>query len=72
MTPGGSYYLLAEALEPDALRRTSNGDLRLPLEIYVKDVSNRPHIVSVLLFVQVKDGAVSVHTQTVGITQHSW
>jgi len=73
ITPGGFYYLIAEGLEREVLQKVGQtGELRVPFEIYLKDASLRPHKAGVMLFIQVKDGKTTVHTQTVSVEQSAW
>lgn len=73
ITPGGFYYVLAASMEKEVLEKVgTNGELRVPFDVYLKDGLQRPYIAKVILFIQVAEGKLAVHTQTVSIDQMQW
>jgi hypothetical protein len=73
VTPGGFYYVLAASMEKEVLEKVgTNGELRVPFDVYLKDGLRRPYIAKVILFIQVAEGKLTVHTQTVSIDQMQW
>lgn len=73
VTPGGSYYLLTDKLEPEILQKVGqNGDDTKPLEIYIESQINKKYVVRNLLFIQVRTGAISIHSQTISIQEADW
>jgi len=73
IAPGGSYYLLTDKLQQEVLQKVGEkGDIHEFFNIYLKDATLRPYTVSVILFIQVSDGEMTIHTQTVSIKQKDW
>jgi hypothetical protein len=73
IAPGSSYYVLAANMEKEVLEKVgTRGELRVPFDVYLKDGRHRPYIARVILFIQVAEGKLTVHTQTVAIDQMQW
>jgi len=71
--PGGFYYMLATRLELDLIKNIGiNGEIRLPLEVYIESANQRRYVVKLLLWAIIKDGVLAVHTQTLAIQPFNW
>jgi hypothetical protein len=73
IVPGGSYYIFADTFEREVLEKVGHdGETQVPFQLLGKDAADRPFVVDLVLFVQVRDGAVTVHTQTTSIRHSAW
>jgi hypothetical protein len=73
ISPAGFYYLLTANMEKEVREKVgTGGDIRVPFEVYFKDGRHRPYIVRIILFIQVTEGKMAVHAQTVSIDQMEW
>lgn len=70
---GFNYYILAPQFEKETLSSIGpNGVAMVPLELYVKDVLQRKHIVKCILRLVSRDGKLTVHTQNTGVVMQDW
>jgi hypothetical protein len=70
---GAFYYIPGDQFEAEARRVIgSNGEARVPLEVYLKNELGEKYINRNELFVRVRDGAVEVHVQMVEIDKRDW
>lgn len=73
ITPGGSYYLLAESIESDTLAKIpQNGELRGNLDLYLTSQNATKYIVTTIIFAKVVSGKCTIHTQTTSIKPQEW
>lgn len=73
ISPATSYYLLTDRLRTYILAHIgSNGEDRVPLELYISTADNQKYIVHEELWEVVKDGQITIHTQNRGIEHKDW
>jgi hypothetical protein len=73
ITPGGLYYIIADGFESLLLTRIGqNGETSAPFEVYLTSQRGSRYVVHVLLFIQIKNGIVSIHPQTTAIEKTNW
>jgi hypothetical protein len=73
ISPGGSYYLIADQLEKNALMTLGpNGETTGPFEVYIKDALQRKYVVKCILVLVSSNGNLSVHTQNTGAIRQDW
>jgi hypothetical protein len=67
ITPAGNYYLLANVLQSAIHKQLGeNGEARVPFDLYLTSEDNKKYVVHNTLWEIVKDGAITIHTQTHG------
>jgi hypothetical protein len=63
------YYILGDRLENLVLSKVRDeGELRVPLYVFVTDSSERKFTIKCLLWIVVKNRQLTVHTQDLGLT----
>lgn len=73
ITPGGFYYLLTDKLESKILQEIpGDGSIKVNLDLFIKDGRNKKYIIKNLLFIQVKNKDITIHSQTTSINQSNW
>jgi len=73
ISPGGNYYLVGDQWEKDMLTRLKSDDETSgPLQLYLKDGLQREAVLDCMLWVVTKGGAITVHTQNVGVQLRPW
>jgi hypothetical protein len=71
--PTDNYYLLANYLNPYILKTLGqNGEARVPFEIYLRTEDGKKYIMHNTLWEVVKDGQITIHTQTHGFEEKDW
>jgi hypothetical protein len=67
ITPAGNYYLLTNVLQSVIYKQLGqNGEARVPFDLYLTSEDNKKFVVHNTLWEIVKDGAITIHTQTHG------
>jgi hypothetical protein len=67
ITPTNSYYLLTNALEAVIYKHLGqNGEAKVPFDLYLKSEDNKKYVMRTTLWEIVKDGKITIHTQTHG------
>ncbi|MDD5691954.1 MAG: hypothetical protein PHP10_02105 [Candidatus Omnitrophica bacterium] len=73
ITPGGSYYLIADMLEREIVSKVGeSGEMRLPFEVLIQTQNRKRWIVKTILFAVATKGVVTIHTQTISATPGDW
>lgn len=73
ITPGGFYYLLADALERDSLVQfPKDGEMRGEFLAYVTNQNGTKYVITNNVLVKITNGECSVHTQTISIKPQEW
>jgi hypothetical protein len=67
ITPAGSYYLLTNVLQSVIHKQLGqNGEARVPFDLYLTSEDNKKYVAHNTLWEIVKDGTITIHTQTHG------
>jgi hypothetical protein len=73
IAPTDNYYLLTDKLTPFILLHLGqNGEARVPLDLYLKGADGTKYIMHNILWEIVKDGQITIHTQTQGFEREDW
>jgi len=69
VTPGGSYYILAETFEREVMQKFPDGsDTFVPFEVYIQTENTKKYMVKAQLLVKMKSGVPEIHCQTLSIS----
>lgn len=67
ISPASYYYLLSNELQKTILNRLGpNGEARIPFNLYLTSEDGKKYIMHTTLWEIVKDGKLTIHTQTHG------
>ncbi|MGA2457337.1 MAG: hypothetical protein ABSF85_07205 [Terriglobales bacterium] len=73
IAPTDCYYLLTNKLNPHILAQLGqNGEAKVPLELYLTAADGKKYIMHSTLWEIVKDGKITIHTQTHGYEETDW
>jgi hypothetical protein len=73
ITPANFYYILGTLLQARILKDVGkNGEARVPLEMYFSTADNKRYILHGELWEVVKDGQITIHTQSHGFEHKDW
>ena len=73
ITPGGYYYIPADNLKKLVRERLKgDGELWLNSRFFVTTANDRKYLVRNVFYCTVSQGAITIHSQTIGITNEEW
>ena len=73
VTPGGSYYILANDLDTELKQKLpKDQDVWVPFEVYLSNQNSKKYIVKCLLLSKLVNGEVTIHAQTLSINPGDW
>ena len=71
ITPGGFYYVITDKFEPEILSKLGqNGEKNVSFDVLVETQNREKWTVHTLLFIQVVEGNIKIHTQTVSVMKN--
>lgn len=73
ITPGGFYYVFADQVEAEAIKKTGgNGEMRGDLKLYLTNLNETKYQVSTIIFAKCENNQVSINMQTTSIKPEAW
>ncbi len=73
ITPGGYYYIPADNLKKLVRERLKgDGELWLNSRFFFTTSNDRKYLVRNIFYCTVSKGAITIHSQTIGITNEEW
>jgi|GEM_PF-1992805 vacuolar-type H+-ATPase subunit I/STV1 len=71
--PNTFYYVFTNELEKDIAKNLGlNGERYLPFELFIENERREKFTISFLLWIVVKDGKITIHTQNTDISKADW